>query len=212
MTTDKAEQIINDFTKEEIDTYIKYWESITPKDDEAIGNRWLFSFLSVHTSWSMNVSSYLLLTKHRDMWINDRQELSRLLIDSKVGLFKIREEGIWNYFQDKVVNKTSEETWSDYRDKVMDTLRGLGPAKTAFALEMCFPLENKSVCLDTHMLNLYGYGPRDQYRAKKDYKCIEQHWVDTCDKVGIPPTIARCLFWDKRQMQNSSRYWTYIFE
>lgn len=214
----KAEETIKSLNKDEVKAYSEYWESISPKTKEEVFNRWLFAQLSVHTSWSMNVSSYLLLKRNFDNWIDDRQELSRLLIESRVGLHTTREKGIWytsqTIFKNETILKEDGETWVACRDRLMSQVYGLGFAKTAFALELCFPLLNDSVCLDTHMLQLYGYEPKDVAKANKGkvYKQIEQHWSDTCKNEDIPPYIARCLFWDKKQNHNNSKYWSYVFE
>jgi len=219
MNLKNAEQAIKSISKTEVETYSEYWANISPKSTEEIFYRWLFAQLSVHTSWSMNVSSYLLLKKNINNWIDDRQELSRLLIESRVGLHKTREKGIWHTSQtifkgDDPYLKQDGESWIDCRDRLMKEIYGLGLAKTAFALELCFPLANDSVCLDTHMLQLYGFEPKEVAKGNKGktYKEIEKHWADTCKELEIPPYIARCVFWDKKQHQQDSKYWSYVFE
>lgn len=219
MNFQKPTEIIKSLNENEVAEYSTYWNSISPKEVRQVFNRWLFAQLSVHTSWSMNVSSYLLLNKRFDDWIDDRQELRRLLEESRVGLYNTREKGIWSVSQsmfndDASWLKGDKESWIEFRDRLMNQVHGLGFAKTAFALEMCFPLLNESVCLDTHMLQLYGYEPKDVMKANsgKKYREIEKHWVDTCKEAGIPPYIARCLYWDKKQQKTDSKYWSYVFE
>ncbi len=103
-----------------------------------------------------------------------------------------------------------------YRTWLMKHCHGLGLAKTAFALEMCYPLRARTVCLDTHMLQLYGYTEaKERAKAgsnKKLYYEMEDHWIKTCDSYGIAPFIARAIWWDKKQQQKDSRYWSYVIE
>lgn len=215
MQTQKVEQLISQLSKSErLTEYKKYWDELTPKTPDEIENRWIFAHLSVHTSWSMNVSSYLLLKQHKAVWRNNREELMRLLKQSRVGLYKIREKGIWELVNKPKAAKLESESWSEYRDKIMCDSYGLGFAKTAFALEMCFPLACKAVCLDTHMLQLYGYEVADvaKVNSGKKYLEMERHWADTCDKYGIEPYIARCLFWDDKQSKTSSGYWSDVLK
>lgn len=129
---------------------------------------------------------------------------------SKIGLYNTRERGIWELVSTPIKQRRNSESWVDFRDRVEKKLYGLGPAKTAFAIEMCYPLECRTVCLDTHMLQLYGYDTKDVGKANsgKKYKEIEYHWLKCCEKNEIEPYMARCLFWDQRQMQTSSKYWS----
>ena len=47
----KVDTLFNSFEEEEVERYKSYWESIKPKNDTEIFQRWLFAFMSVHTSW-----------------------------------------------------------------------------------------------------------------------------------------------------------------
>jgi len=215
MTLKEIDDLIAELSKSsKIEDYREYWKEKTPTDAEEIENRWLFAFLSVHTPWSANVRSYLLLKANKDKWRNNRDELMRLLKESKVGLYNMRCKAIWEFFQLKIRDKHEGESWVDYRDMLQDYIYGLGPAKTAFALEMIDPLGCEAVCLDTHMLQLYGYDTKEvsKVNSGKYYREIEEHWLSCCRKHDIEPFIARCLFWDQKQMQNSSAYWAYILE
>jgi hypothetical protein len=95
------------------------------------------------------------------------------------------------------------------RNRLKKETLGLGPAKTSFALEMCYPTKAKVVCMDTHMFQAYGL---DQVKDNKKYESIETHWVDMCSMWNIPPYIARCMYWDTKQNKQDSSYWSYVFE
>ena len=44
------------------------------------------------------------------------------------------------------------------------------------------------------------------------YKAMEKHWIDNCDKLGVPSYIVRCLMWDDIQKQSNSDYWGYVLK
>jgi hypothetical protein len=44
------------------------------------------------------------------------------------------------------------------------------------------------------------------------YKAMEKHWIDNCDKLGVPSYIVRCLMWDDIQKQADSDYWGYVLK
>ncbi|WP_395000383.1 hypothetical protein [Acinetobacter sp.] len=220
MQKEIAEQTIQQIPQEKIQIYKDYWNKITPKDNEEYFWRWIFAFLSVHTTWNSNVRSYLLLREHRELWRDNKNELARLIRESGVGLHVRRTEGIWKFNQSYLNDsaswkKNTLESWIGCRDRLAERCFGLGYAKTAFALEMCYPTENASVCLDTHMLQLYGFTTESARRKATQYnkyKEIENHWIEECNKREVPAYIARCLFWDEKQRKDDSRYWSYVLE
>ena len=204
--------------KQKVTEYNTYWQGITPVTNEEIKKRYVFSFLSVHTPWTANVNSFLLLEKNKQA-LSDKDELTKLLIQSKAGNHNRKSEGIFRFVKDFDENPdfykldTSVEHQAQ-RDKIMAKCYGLGLAKTAFALEMCFPLSAQVVCLDTHILQLYGYKePKERAKINyQRYKAIEDHWLKVCAQINIAPAVARAIWWDKKQKQESSRYWTFTIE
>ena len=46
----KVDALFNSFDSEEVERYKNYWESVAPKNDTEVFQRWLFAFMSVHTS------------------------------------------------------------------------------------------------------------------------------------------------------------------
>ncbi len=214
MNLNLAEQALNEIgnDRETIDRYNKYWGSVTPITNLEIRRRYIFSFLSVHTPWSSNVSSFLLLEKNQQVY-NNKEELTDLLIESRAGNYKVKSAGIHKFVRDFNDNpdfyKLDEgPSHQAQRNAIMKQCYGLGLAKTAFALEMCFPLTAEVVCLDTHLLQLYGFIDSKE-RAKvreKQYIEMETHWLNTCKSLDIAPMIARAIWWDKKQQQTDSRY------
>jgi thermostable 8-oxoguanine DNA glycosylase len=200
-----------DYTK--VQQYKEYWQQVAPDNDSEVFQRWLFAFMSVHTSWKSNIAGYQAI-KDWWAWLNKSEDLLDKLEKSRVGMQFNRVKFINEFAQKFWQNpsgykKSSAETWVSYRDRIKENTLGLGSAKTSFAIEMCYPNKAKIVCLDTHMFQAYGL---DQTRDARYYKDIEQHWVDMCIMWNVPSYIARCLYWDDKQGYNDSRYWSHVLE
>jgi hypothetical protein len=105
--------------------------------------------------------------------------------------------------------KEDEESWTEWRDRLVKSILGLGKAKVSFALEMMYPVEAQVACMDTHLFQVYGL---DQSKNSKYYNTIEADWVDRSNKRGLAPYMARCLYWDKNQNRKNSRYWSKVLE
>lgn len=223
MNPEKAEQqlleISND--KQLISTYTNYWKSITPENSNEVFRRYVFSFLSVHTPWSANLRSFLALDRQPYNYYHNKEVLAERIAETRAGNQLTKSRGI-SEFARKFRNDPNAfifmpgDNHVEKRNAIVSSLYGLGNAKVSFALEMCHPLDAQVVCLDTHMLQLYGYtdGPR-RARAGSDpvmYARMEEHWVNFCNELRIPPVIARAIWWDKKQQQPDSKYWTYAIE
>ena len=196
-----------------VPAYVDYWNSVTPSNDTQVFQRWLFAFMSVHTSWKANMAGYLAI-KDWWLWLNKWDELLKAIENSRVGMHNIRAKYIAEFAYKFWENpgrykKTADETWVAFRNRLKHATLGLGPAKTSFALEMCYPTEAKLTCLDTHMFQAYGL---DQVKDAKQYDKIEMHWVDMCTMWRIPPYVARCIYWDLKQGYPDSRYWSSVLE
>jgi hypothetical protein len=196
-----------------IDEYRNYWEKIKPNTLSAVFQRWLFAFMSVHTSWKANVNGYNAI-KNWWEWFNDDEKLKLKIEESRVGMQNNRTRYISSFSRDFWGNgdfyeKKEEETWVNYRDRLEKKVLGLGPAKTSFSLEMCFPNEAYVTCLDTHLFQVYGL---DQSRDLRRYEELEAHWLDMSRMWNVPPYIARCIYWDQKQKREDSRYWSYVLE
>jgi thermostable 8-oxoguanine DNA glycosylase len=175
--------------------------------------RWLFAFMSVHTSWESNISGYKAI-KDFSSWANSPEILKKKIKKSRVGLHNNRTNYISAFYKDYWANpdkylKNNGENWTVYRNRLKNEILGLGPAKTSFGIEMIYPNECEVVCMDTHLFKLYGL---DQSRDLRQYEVIEDHWITMCKMYNVPSYIARCLFWDKNQNQSDSRYWSFVLE
>jgi hypothetical protein len=193
--------------------YTRYWQEITPQNDSEIFQRWLFAFMSVHTSWKSNVAGYLAI-KDWWKWLNKWDDLLKAIDDSRVGMQNNRvryiSEFAHKFWEDPSKYKKNEgESWIDLRNRLKNVTLGLGPAKTSFALEMCYPNSAKLCCLDTHMFQAYGL---EQTRDSRHYGKLESHWVEMSNMWNIPAYVARCLYWDIKQGYFDSRYWGHVFE
>jgi hypothetical protein len=180
--------------------------------------RWIFAYASVHTTWKLNCRLYVAL---EDLaWLGDDKELHRRITETGAGFQNNRtafisefSEAYWRH--PGWFDKTKFETWPQYRQRVRQAAKGLGFAKSAFAVELLYPSEAQVICVDTHILQLYGFtaqqinkrGPRE-----KDYQMIEKHWTECCAQVCAPPVLARWIYWDRKQGHGDSRYWTHVFE
>lgn len=198
-----------------IGQYREYWATIKPKTPAEVYERWLFAFLSVHTTWQRNVSSFQLLQGKKVS--ASKSELFDTIVSAGVGLHHMRTDGIWKFHYDFWANPESwmfdgQERWSDYRDRMMARCHGLKEAKTSFALELCYPDECGVVCLDTHMLQLYGCTKKGTAVSPNKYREMEQHWLACCQKRQLPSPLVRHVYWDKVQKQPDTKYWTHVFE
>ena len=217
MNTPTLDAIFSSMSSSQISAYSDYWESVKPQNDLDIFRRWLFAYTSIHTNWEGNVRGYNAI-KDYDKWADDKEMLRQLLIDARCGMYNVRTDYIWNFTNDFMSNtadfhRFADETWTAFRDRLNKRLKGIGITKVSFTLEMCFPNEAEVVCLDTHMMQVYGMKEvRDSGIHKKIYENNEQDWISRSKNVESAPYIARCMFWDAKQGYNDSRYWSYVLE
>ena len=214
ITTEAISKYIEEISQTTIDEYTKYWNTIKPLTDDEYYNRWIFAFLSVHTSWKSNVKSYKRIAN--DTSIDSKLKLRDVISYTGVGLIEMRTRGMWQFKEDfykdpQSWRKKEDEDWVTFRERTMNMCHGIGYAKTAFAIELCYPNECEITCLDTHMLQLYS-AKNGSTPSPNKYKMLEKHWVDTCKSRNIPPFMARNVYWDKVQNQKDTRYWSYVFE
>lgn len=204
-------------TPQDVERYTEYWMSLVPKTDEDICRRWLFAYLSIHSTWESNVRGYELL---KDLnWLQDKNDLHQRLVQARSGLHNMRTENIWHFNQmywndPSFFRKHNDETWLETRDRIVPKMKGMGISKVSFTLEMCYP-DTELVCLDIHMLQLYGYNDRLKFTEKKGrniYLQTEADWVQRASEINAHPYIARCLYWDHKQQKSDSRYWSYVLE
>jgi hypothetical protein len=200
-------------SKEEIETESICWNGIIPQNDSERFKRWIFSFLSVHSTWEANVKGYEAL-KNWTEWFNNWDLLYFKLKDSKIGLHNerlryIKEFSLKFWNNPSFYTKQEKESWSDYRNKLQKDILGLGFAKVSFAIEMIYVFEARVACMDTHLYQAYKL---NQSKDKKLERVIENHFVSSSILFNIPPAIARAILWNRIQNQKNSSYWNYVFK
>lgn len=193
--------------------YERYWQGITPQNNADRFRRWLFAFCSVHTTWEGNIRGYEAL---RDLaWLGDDKNLRGRLQRSGCGLYNNRTRFISKFSaeywaQPEWYLPQKDEAWRACRDRLEQSIVGLGLAKTSFALEMIAPTHAKLTCLDVHMLRLYNQKP--EKLRPRDYMKCELDWVQRSYDIGAAPYVARTVWWDQMQGQRDSRYWSKVLE
>lgn len=209
----KIRKVFKTLDYDTIRKYHRYWGRLTVKDNADYFRRWLFAFCSVHTTWEANVNGYNAI-KNFTTWLGDDEALLGYLKTGRCGLYNNRTTYISAFANDFWSNPSEfyrgqAESWRQMRDRLSTRIKGLGLAKTSFALEMSFPTEVEVVCLDIHMLRLYG--DEDAGRKPSYYK-YEADWIGRSTKVDTPPYITRLAYWDKLQGHKNSRYWSKCLE
>ena len=212
-----VDKLFNSFNEEELEQYKSYWQEVAPKNDTEIFQRWLFAFMSVHTTWERNVIGYEAI-KDWTVWFNDDDKLMEIIKGAAVGLQNNRVRFISQFarkfWADPEWYKYQEGSWQDFRNRLVgrrkgEGILGLGIAKVSFALEMIYPNEAKVTCMDTHLFQAYGL---DQSKDARRYIEIENYWLGMCAMWRVPSYIARCILWDRKQDKTDSRYWSYVLE
>lgn len=210
---EKAEEVIRGIRRDgRYHACVNCWLGVAPVSQEDFFRRWLFAYASIQTGWARNVVIYNAL-KDLD-WVGDKEHLYDLLVDTGAGMHNGRTKNI-SAFADDFWNDPAAfygrpgESWADYRKRLMQRIPGMGMAKTSFVLEMTWPTTAEVICIDTHILQLYGCEPGRLSRAT--YKELEKHWVSTCEEQGLAPAIARAIYWDDNQGYENSEYWNCVF-
>ena len=225
ITTTKVESFFDSIRDKDIESYNDYWGELKPQSDNAVFRRYLFAFMSVHTSWKNNCKGYNAIKQFTnwtlekgeqlELWNYNSDDLFKRIEATRVGMQNNRTNYIgkfndtfWDDPSDYLA-RNSNETWAEWRDRLAKKILGLGKAKTSFAIEMLFPLEAQVVCMDTHLFQVYGL---NQSKHSKFYNDIEADWLERSEKRGVAPYMARCLYWDKNQNRKNSRYWSKVLE
>jgi hypothetical protein len=213
--TPGVEAAFRDVRNCDVVRYVDYWDGLSAKTDAQFFSRFLFAYCSVHTSWEGNISGYKAIKDH-EAWKGSHKGLRDRLVVSGVGLHNNRARWI-DQFSDcfwsdpGAFRRGPREAWNVYRDRLEGKILGLGPAKVSFALELAFPLEAEVLCLDVHMLRLYGV--KDQSKLKVgQYERFEHDWVSRARAAELPSYIVKQVHWDALQGRPDSRYWSHVLE
>jgi hypothetical protein len=225
ITTTKVEDFFAKIKDKDIESYNDYWGELKPQSKNAVFRRYLFAFMSVHTTWENNCRGYNAIKKFNDwslektdqlqLWNYNADKLFDFIKTTRVGLQNNRTNFIGTFYDkflddpSDYISRSDSETWTQWRDRLAKKILGLGKAKTSFAIEMLFPLEAQVVCMDTHLFQIYGL---NQTKHAKLYNEIEGDWLNRSKERGLAPYMARCLYWDKNQNRKNSRYWSKVLE
>lgn len=213
--TPGVERAFQTYSNSDAVRYVNYWDGLAAKTPSQLFRRFLFAYCSVHTTWEGNISGYKAI-KDFTHWVDSRHGLRTRLVASGVGLHNHRSQWIGDFAAAFWSDPGSflrgpRESWQGYRDRLEHRIVGLGPAKVSFALELAYPLEAEVVCLDVHMLRLYGVKDQAKVRVHQ-YEHIEHDWLGRCRAVGLPSYIVKQMHWDALQGRADSRYWSHVLE
>jgi hypothetical protein len=213
MNCKPAEEFIKALRPSDTNPYIEYWATLVPHTARERWLRWVFAFTSVHVSWSSNVKGYNAVAALSEDFT--KPQLTFAIVSSGVGLHSMRIQGIWDFtkaFRNDPdwFSPQAGESMVHCRDRLAKHLFGIGMAKTSFVFELVYPITCGVVCLDTHILRLYGC--RGSSPKPSVYHEIEAHWRKTCYAQGVPLAMARHIYWDRLQGKDLNRYWAWCLE
>ena len=206
--------VFNTLDKSKLEEYRRYWDGLTVLTNDDYFRRWLFAFCSVHTTWESNVRGYEAI-KDFDQWLYDKETLRSKLCWARCGMHNNRARFIHEFGQKFWRDPNSfwptlGEPLRVLRDRLVEEITGLGPAKTSFALELAFPTWAQVACLDVHMLRLYNV--KQTKVTPSIYAKCEADWLGRSAGIGQAPYIARMAWWDAQQGKEDSRYWSHCLE
>lgn len=213
--TPGVEAAFRDISNSDAVRYAHYWDDLTARTPSQLFRRFLFAYCSVHTIWETNVRGFESI---RDFshWLDSHAGLRTRLVQSGVGLHNNRTRWIGDFANlfwadPRSFLRGPREGWPAYRDRLEERIVGLGPAKVSFALELAYPLEAEVVCLDVHMLRMYGVTDQAKVRVHQ-YEAIEHDWVSRARAAGLPSFVVKQVAWDRLQGRPDSRYWSHCLE
>ena len=93
---DRLDTFFDSIEDEEAQTYSNYWETVKPKNETEIFQRYLFAFMSVHTTWKMNCLGYNGVKDFKE-WGGNREILRGKIYKARVGMHNNRANYILRY-------------------------------------------------------------------------------------------------------------------
>jgi thermostable 8-oxoguanine DNA glycosylase len=207
-----VERFFNSIQPEEVKEHSQVWQKIKCQNLVDEFRRWLFAFMSVHTSYESNMRGYLAIHNWTEWFNRDPSVLKEKLRQSSVGLHNQRTEFITEFAtkfwsSPDLFKFKKNQTWKSFRDSLVKEIRGLGLAKVSFALEMIYTFELEVFCADTHLFQAYGY---DQNYHQSKYFEIESHWVEMSKIYNVSPAISRAIYWNRKKKQKNCWYWANV--
>tara|TARA_Y100000004_G_scaffold187450_1_gene240285 strand:+ start:1337 stop:2107 length:771 start_codon:yes stop_codon:yes gene_type:complete len=212
-----VDRFFDNLTLKLVKTETDYWDNLKVDSHAECFKRWVFAIMSVHTTWESNVRGYEYATKDMS-WTLDKDVLANMVTDARVGINKRRNIGLWQLVEKFRENpnqfyKQDDETWQEFRNRMIGQIYGLGNAKTTYAIALSNPTDSQLCCLDVHLLRFMGHDLSNGHaNSLEAYQQMENEWLDRCNKYGVAPNVAREIYWNKVQGRRNSRYWSYCLE
>ena len=209
----KAVEFLSSLTVKTVQEYKTYWYPMRPQVHEDSYFMYLFAFLSVQRNWEQNVRCFKAVKElhKKDNW--DVIDLEKVLKNNGAGMYSTLLRGLPKFNKEFWANPDDwypklGENILDARNRILTQAYGIGPAKTAFVMEMFYPSCSEVFCSDRHCNRLFGVqNPTDKQQLE-----IEKLWVKNCSSLNVPGPMARHIFWDQLHKQPSSRYWSHVLE
>lgn len=213
-----AEEAVRSVPRARLSAYHRYWSELVPTTPQEAYYRWAYAVASVNSNVVVHLQTYRFVLRLglAPGWTAGwtEESLTRAFADSRVGgMFANRSRAFLALDKRFLENPRAFAPGApdpDDRDLLMAALHGLGPAKTAFALELVDPHGCTAVCMDRHVLRLYGLDPAKVRPA--DYARAEAHWAEFCRSRGLAPAVARFAVWDALFGRSDCRWWSFVFE
>ena len=155
ITTTKVEHFFDSIRDRDIESYNDYWGELKPQSSNAAFRRYLFAFMSVHTSWKNNCKGYnaikqfgkwtLEQTNQLELWNYNADTLFTAIESTRVGMQNNRTNYIGTFNDafwdspDDYLNPASGEGWAEWRDRLAKKILGLGKAKTLSLIHISEP-------------------------------------------------------------------------
>ncbi len=203
-------------TSKDIDEHTAHWQGLIPSTAEEIWSRIEFAGISPRVTYSVNVKAFKYLSFDRDLHYNSYSSMLKALKHCGTGIYKVKTKCLLDTYSKYVKDprqflKQQDETWQTYRNRITAEVYGLGYAKASFAVELLYPLQAEVVCLDTHILKLFGIKNRS-IQDKEDYQAFEHEFLLKCKELNIPPPIARNIIWNELVANAEGLdFWTHCF-
>ena len=196
--------------------YSDYWNLITPSVESGdVLWFWLFAHLTVQQGWQSSVRAFQEIKLIGENFTVE--EVHDALVNSRTGLYVKKAPGLVkfrNIYQlaPHIFAYPEEHSLAFHRNQLVNILTGtgIGQAKVSLALSMLHPGQNEIICIDRHIQRKYDAG--DLTLNLPLYLEMEDHWCNTCVRLGKPAGMTRELLWDSIQCYPNTRYWSYVLE
>jgi hypothetical protein len=184
------------------EAYRRFVAGIAPRLPFSPGpvyERYLFALLSRHCELSRTVRAFRLL---RGRCHTDAEAVAEILRDGRIGFYNTWAPQIAAFGRayceapERFVLMAGEP-FPDARERIARSVTGLGPAKTAFALGLVYPLDATVCCIDTHISRLLapimGCEPTAVSRRYQEAEALIGAIAGAADLAVVP---THWVLWD----------------